>query len=150
MSEMRSGQNRGFNAEAQRKFLIYLFFFARRLRRAKKIDFKLHGENWLPGGGEDSGETAPGENRLRSQAMKQRLPVVNKHRHVFVLRIWQHEETADAWISEVQEVKTGLTEYIYGLEALFDFLKQKITASVAVQPPDPPAIQINRRENDDD
>jgi hypothetical protein len=48
-----------------------------------------------------------------------------KRRIVFILRLWARGRNEPVWIGEVQDVSTGETIHVHGLEALFDWLKQK-------------------------
>lgn len=47
-------------------------------------------------------------------------------RKVFILRIWPHGREEQEWLGEIQEVSTGETIHVQNLEALYDWLKQKI------------------------
>jgi hypothetical protein len=44
---------------------------------------------------------------------------------VIILRLWVHGYDQPEWIAEVQDVQTGTTAHVQGLDALFDLLKQK-------------------------
>lgn len=46
-------------------------------------------------------------------------------RMVFILRLWVHKNGQPGWVGELQDVQTGETMHVQGLEALFDLLKQK-------------------------
>jgi hypothetical protein len=54
------------------------------------------------------------------------IPPPRTKRHlVYVLRLWAHGRDKPDWIGEVQDIQSGDTVYVQGLEALFNFLKQK-------------------------
>jgi hypothetical protein len=52
-------------------------------------------------------------------------PPRTKRRLTFVLRLWAHGHEQPVWIGEVQDISTGETAPVQGLEALFNLLKQK-------------------------
>jgi len=54
----------------------------------------------------------------------------SEKRKVFILRIWPHGRDEMEWVSEIQEVSTGVTAHVYSLEALFDWLKEKTTQTL--------------------
>jgi hypothetical protein len=45
---------------------------------------------------------------------------------VFILRLWARGRDEPVWIGGVQDVSTGKTIHVQGLEALFDLLRQKM------------------------
>jgi len=45
---------------------------------------------------------------------------------VFILRLWALGRDEPVWIGGVQDVSTGETIHVQGLEALFDLLRQKM------------------------
>ena len=54
------------------------------------------------------------------------LPPAHAHRRLtFVLRLWAHGREQPVWIGEVQELSTGEVTHVQGLEALFDWLRQR-------------------------
>ncbi len=61
-------------------------------------------------------------------------PHRRKKRLVFILRLWARGHEVPEWIGEVQDVQTGETAHVQGLQALFDFLKEKTT--LALESPD--------------
>ena len=57
--------------------------------------------------------------------MSSRLKPRTEKRRIFILRLWVRGKDEPVWIGEVQDVQTGETVHVKGLEALFDWLKQK-------------------------
>jgi hypothetical protein len=53
-----------------------------------------------------------------------------KRRVTLVLRLWAHGQVEPVWIGEVQDVSTGEVTHVQGLEALFDWLRQKTAQSL--------------------
>ncbi|RPI32595.1 MAG: hypothetical protein EHM70_08530 [Chloroflexota bacterium] len=54
-------------------------------------------------------------------------------RKVFMLRMWQHGRNLPDWVSEIQDVTNGEVTHLHGLDALFEYLRQK-TAQVLEAP----------------
>ena len=67
-------------------------------------------------------------------------------RQVFILRLWARGKDEPVWIGEVQEVSTGETVHVQGLEALFDLLKQKTNQAVEPKQEIVPAIHIDQKK----
>ena len=53
-------------------------------------------------------------------------PTPAKRRLTFVLRLWAHGHDEPVWIGEVQDVSTGETISMQGLEPMVDWLRQKL------------------------
>jgi hypothetical protein len=66
-------------------------------------------------------------------------PPPHKRRIVFILRQWACGCDEPVWIGEVQDVPTGETIHVQGLEALFELLRQKINQRS--EPPEKKALQ---------
>ena len=59
--------------------------------------------------------------------MREPIPA-NKQAHIFVLRIWSVTEgaTAPQWRSRLQDVQSGEVNYFKDLEALRNFIDQRL------------------------
>jgi len=67
-------------------------------------------------------------------------PPRTKRRLIFVLRLWVRGKDEPLWIGEVQDVQTGETVHVQGLEALFDWLKQKTAQTLDASQENNPEI----------
>jgi hypothetical protein len=67
-------------------------------------------------------------------------------RKVFILPLWARGKDEPVWIGEVQDVQTGETVHVQGLEALFDLLKQKTNQAVEPKQEIVPAIHIDQKK----
>jgi hypothetical protein len=67
-------------------------------------------------------------------------PSRTKKRLTFVLRLWARGKDEPVWIGEVQDVSTGEVTHVQGLEALFDWLKQKTAQTLDASQENTPEI----------
>jgi hypothetical protein len=67
-------------------------------------------------------------------------------RKVFILRLWARGKDEPVWIGEVQDVQTGETVHVQGLEALFDLLKQKTDQAVEPKQEIVPTIHTDQKK----
>jgi hypothetical protein len=61
-------------------------------------------------------------------------------RQVFILRLWARGKDAPVWIAEIQEISTGKITHVQGLEALFDWLKEKTAQTLDASQENNPEI----------
>ena len=67
-------------------------------------------------------------------------PPRTKRRLIFILRLWARGKDEPVWIGEVQYVSTGEVTHLQGLEALFDWLKQKTVQTLDTSQENNPEI----------